>query len=54
VETATSRRPAEEQRGALTDALIRTANDLKDVGKGVAGGYLAWNLTQPKQPPEER
>jgi hypothetical protein len=54
LEIATSRRAAKEQQRAVTDALIQTATDLKDVGKGVTGGYVAWKLTQSKQPPEEK
>jgi hypothetical protein len=40
-----------EQKGAVTDAIIQTAQDLKEV----AIGYGIWKLTEgrPKDPPKE-
>lgn len=44
--------PAEE-RGAVTDALLQTAQDLKTVGLGVAGAVIANKIISPKDPPKE-
>jgi hypothetical protein len=44
--------PSGEQRGLLGDALIQTAQDLKQIGIGALGGWGAAKLSQPKQPPK--
>ena len=53
VENATSRRPAVEQRGVVTDALIQTAQNLKEVGMGAVGGYLAAKWSQSNEPKDK-
>jgi hypothetical protein len=43
-----------EQRGAVTDALIQTAQDLKEVGLGALGAAAYDQITKPKDPPKDK
>ncbi len=53
-EHARSPQPQGEQRGVVTDALLQTANDLKQIGIGAAGGYLAAKLAKDSDRPKDK
>jgi hypothetical protein len=45
--------PLEEKRGPVTEALVQTAQDLKDVGLGVVAAYAYDQWRKPKDPPRK-
>jgi hypothetical protein len=47
-------RPPGEEKGAVTDMLMQTAQDLKEVGLGVARAYAHGHLKRPKSPPKDK